>query len=236
VPLPYPSSADDGRHRGVERRPERRLQPDTEQDPGQITEPSAETDAEHNAEIDPDLEPADPRPRWPAPRLASLVGAVAVGGVLGAEARYGLGLALPHGPTQWPWSTLLINLTGCVLIGILMVIITELVDAHPLVRPLLGVGFLGGYTTFSTYTVDTLNLAGTGHMPLAVGYVLATPILAVLGAAAGAAATRAIATRLEAGKDRFTQPDSVAGESNSAAEVEEAAGQPTPRSPEQEMR
>ncbi|MEU7810829.1 CrcB family protein [Pseudonocardia sp. NPDC049154] len=117
--------------------------------------------------------------------------AVAVGGIAGAEGRYGLGLALPHGPSQWPWSTLPVSISGCVLTGVLMVVITELIDAHPLLRPMLGVGVLGGYTTFSTYTVDVLNLAQAGRWPLALGYGGATPVLAVVAAAAGAALARA---------------------------------------------
>ena len=82
--------------------------------------------------------------------MFSLVATVAVGGVAGAEARFGLHAALPHDSTQLPLATLLVNLSGCLLIGMLMVLVTELVDAHPLIRPLLGIGVLGGYTTFST--------------------------------------------------------------------------------------
>jgi fluoride exporter len=145
------------------------------------------------SDIDPDLEPAEQSRRWRDPRLPTLVAAVAVGGLIGAEARYGLGVALPHGPSQWPWATLLTNISGCFLIGVLMVVIIELVDAHPLARPLLAIGFLGGYTTFSTYTVDVVTLAHAGRWPLAVGYLVVTPVFAVLAAAAGAAATRTIA-------------------------------------------
>jgi CrcB protein len=130
-----------------------------------------------------------------------MVSAVAVGGIAGAEARYGLGLALPHRPSQWPWSTLLINVSGCVLIGVLMVVITELVHAHPLTRPLLGVGVLGGYTTFSTYAVDVLNLAQAGRWPLALGYGVATPVLAVLAAAAGALARAGAGPKQDRGKE-----------------------------------
>ncbi|MFR9806701.1 fluoride efflux transporter CrcB [Pseudonocardia sp. RS010] len=231
MPLPYPSSGDDGQHR----RAERELPPGTEQDTEQGIEPGPVRKAEHDAEIDPDREP-EPGPRRRQPRLVTVVGAVAAGGALGAEARYGLGSALPHVPAQWPWSTLLANVTGCVLIGILMVVITELVDAHPLVRPLLGVGFLGGYTTFSTYTVDTLALARTGHLPWAIGYVVATPVLAVLGAAAGAAVARVGATRLVARDGRSARPDGVPDGRDSAAGADHAAGRPTPRSPEQERR
>ena len=87
-----------------------------------------------------------------------VLGAIAAGGVVGAEARYTLGLALPHAVGTWPWSTLLINVSGCLLIGVLMVVITELVKPHRLLRPFLGVGVLGGYTAFSTYAVDALSL------------------------------------------------------------------------------
>lgn len=158
-------------------------QPDPTGDPGQ----------QRASDVEPDLELPRAGPRRRAPRLRGLVTAVAVGGVAGAEARYGLATALPHGPSQWPWSTLAINTSGCLLIGVLMVLITELVDAHPLIRPLLGVGFLGGYTTFSTYAVDALTLAQAGRWSLAAGYVIATPVLAVLAAAGAAAATRAVA-------------------------------------------
>jgi CrcB protein len=118
------------------------------------------------------------------------VAAVAVGGALGAEARYGLALVLPHPAGAWPWSTLATNVSGCVLIGVLLVLITERWRAHPLARPLLAVGVLGGYTTFSTFAVDAVLMARAGAVGPAVGYLLATPVLAVLGVAAGALLTR----------------------------------------------
>jgi CrcB protein len=129
------------------------------------------------------------------PRRAAVLAAIAVGGVAGAEARYGLGVALPHDPGQWPWATLLVNVSGCALIGVLMVVLLELTDPHPLVRPLLGVGVLGGYTTFSTYSTDALTLLQDGHAGAAVGYVLLTPVLAVAAVAAGVGATRRVARR-----------------------------------------
>jgi CrcB protein len=120
---------------------------------------------------------------------------IAVGGVLGAEARYAVGALLPHSADGWPWSTLLINVSGCVLIGALMIVITELAHGHRLLRPFLGVGVLGGYTTFSTATVETLALAATGHPAAAIAYTVATPALAVLGCGAGVLAARLAAGR-----------------------------------------
>ena len=142
--------------------------------------------------VDPDVDVADPVERREAagPRLHAVLGAIAVGGVVGAEARYGLGVLLPHRADEWPWATLLTNVSGCLLIGVLMVVIVERVRPHPLVRPLLGVGVLGGYTTFSTYAVDTVAAVQSGRVVLAVLYAVATPLLALVAVAIGTTAIR----------------------------------------------
>jgi fluoride exporter len=120
---------------------------------------------------------------------------IAAGGVLGAEARYAVGAMLPHTPDAWPWSTLLVNLSGCVLIGVLMVVIIELMYGHRLLRPFLGVGVLGGYTTFSTATVEVLSLVTAGRPGTAAGYLVATPVLSVLACGIGVVGTRMLAGR-----------------------------------------
>lgn len=120
------------------------------------------------------------------PRHWDLVLATALGGVLGAEGRYALGLAVPHAVGRFPWSTVIINVSGCLLIGVLMVILVELTSPHRLVRPFLGVGVLGGYTTFSTFAVDTEKLLLEHRPGLATGYVAVTVLL---GAAAVWAST-----------------------------------------------
>ena len=142
--------------------------------------------------VDPDVDVADPVERREAagPRLHAVLGAIAVGGVVGAEARYGLGVLLPHRADEWPWATLLTNVSGCLLIGVLMVVIVERIRPHPLVRPLLGVGVLGGYTTFSTYAVDTVAAVQSGRVVLAVLYAVATPLLALVAVATVPIATR----------------------------------------------
>jgi CrcB protein len=124
-----------------------------------------------------------------------VLAAIAAGGVLGAEARYAIGALLPHTRDAWPWSTLLINVSGCVLIGALMVVIIELAYGHRLLRPFLGVGVLGGYTTFSTASVEALSLVDAGRPGAALGYVVATPVLAVLGCGIGVVSTRLLAGR-----------------------------------------
>jgi CrcB protein len=110
-----------------------------------------------------------------APALA----AVAAGGAAGALGRYGLGLAFPHGTGTFPWATFTINVTGCLLIGALIVLVTEWRAAHPIVRPLLGTGVLGGYTTFSTYAVDAHQMLGAGRISAAAAYVVGTLVAAV---------------------------------------------------------
>jgi CrcB protein len=111
--------------------------------------------------------------------------AAAAGGVLGSLARWGVGEALPHDAGSWPWATLLVNLTGCLALGVL---IAALFARHPgaaLLRPFLGTGVLGGYTTFSTFAVDTVQLADGGDAVGAVGYVVASVVGGVLAAAVG---------------------------------------------------
>jgi len=93
---------------------------------------------------------------------------IAVGGAIGALARYGVGLALPHDTATFPLGTFLINVVGCLLIGALIVVITEWRRAHPLVRPFVVTGFLGGFTTFSTYAVDSEQLLAAGHVGTAL--------------------------------------------------------------------
>jgi CrcB protein len=141
----------------------------------------------------------EPRRRAVAGFPLEVLAAIAVGGVIGAEARFGLGLWWPHVPGGWPWATLVINTTGCVLIGALMVVLLEVVTPHRLARPLLGVGVLGGYTTFSTYSVEVLQLVGAGRAGAAAGYLVVTPVAAVSGCALGMAVTRVLCGRARSG-------------------------------------
>ena len=125
------------------------------------------------------------------PRL-DVLAVIAGGGVLGAEARYGVSVMVPHTPTAFPWSTLLTNAAGCVLIGVLMVVITEVTTPHRLAGPFLGVGVLGGFTTFSTYAVDAQQLL-VGQRPVtALVYLGGTVVAALAGVLLGMTATRTV--------------------------------------------
>jgi CrcB protein len=125
-------------------------------------------------------------------RDPTVLAVIALGGIFGAESRYGVSLALPRGPEQLPVGTWLVNTSGCFLIGVLMVVVSELTAPHPLVRPFLGVGVLGGFTTFSTATVEVQQLAQHGRAALALGYLLGTVTGALLAVAAGTATTRTL--------------------------------------------
>lgn len=125
--------------------------------------------------VDPDIDPRDPAQRPEALRW-DLLAAIAVGAILGAEARYGVASAWPHHDQQFPWSTLLINTSGCLLIGVLMAVLAQLPAPHRLTRPFLGVGVLGGYTTYSAFAVEVQRLLS--HRPLMALYYAAATVLA----------------------------------------------------------
>lgn len=112
---------------------------------------------------------------WP------VVAVVAVGGAIGASARYGASLIWPTTPGTFPTTTLLVNVVGCALMGVFMVILTEVWTAHRLVRPFFGTGVLGGFTTFSTYAVDIERLVDDGHARTGLAY-LGLTLLAALAA------------------------------------------------------
>ncbi|HEY8472668.1 MAG TPA: CrcB family protein [Natronosporangium sp.] len=144
-----------------------------------------------------DPAPNEPRPRRPGPPRNlrwDAFGAVALGGVLGAAARYGVGLAWPAPPDSFPWATFTVNVTGCALIGVLMGVL-ELIDAHPLIRPFAGTGILGGYTTFSSYAIDIERLVAAGAPRTGLLYLVATPLAAIAAVWVTAVLTRAAVGR-----------------------------------------
>ncbi|NUP47931.1 MAG: CrcB family protein [Catenulispora sp.] len=128
--------------------------------------------------VDPDT--AKPAPRTRTPRR--VLAAIAAGGSLGGPARYGLGLAFPTAPHTFPATTFAINALGSFVLALLLVFILDLWPPTTYVRPFLCVGFLGAFTTFSTWMVDTDRLISAGAWGTAAGYLLGS-------LAAGVAAT-----------------------------------------------
>lgn len=124
----------------------------------------------------------------PITRLRAL--AVLVGGAAGALARAGAEHAVPARPGQWPWATLAVNLLGSLVLAWLTTRVTEMVAPTRYVRLLVGTGFCGALTTFSTFQVETLRLAKDGHAQLAAGYAAASLALGMLVAVAATVAAR----------------------------------------------
>jgi CrcB protein len=143
--------------------------------------------------VDPDVDLSLPAQRGElSQRPGPLLAAIAVGGAVGACGRYGAALLWPTAAGSFPVTTLVVNVLGCAAIGLLMVTVVELGSAHPLVRPFLGTGVLGGFTTFSTYAVDVERLVDDGRAGLALAY-LALTVTAALGAVwLSATATRRV--------------------------------------------
>ncbi len=123
--------------------------------------------------VDPDVVAAD----LPSRRIWDIVAVVALGGALGGAAREAVNLALAG--HLFPWATLTVNVIGSLLIGVLMVHVINHPE-HRYLRPFLGVGVLGGFTTFSAYAVETRGLLVDGEIPLALLYIFGSLLLAFL--------------------------------------------------------
>jgi len=111
--------------------------------------------------------------------------AAALGGALGALARWGVAEALPREPGGWPWATLLVNVVGCLVLGVLIGRVLDRSPGSAWLRPFLATGVLGGFTTFSAFAVETVQLAEAGRVGTAAGYVLVSVAGGVLAAALG---------------------------------------------------
>ena len=120
----------------------------------------------------------------------SLILSVAGGGALGSLLRFLVGRLLPTAPAAMPWSTLGINVAGSFALGLLAGVSFARPDASPALRAFLGVGLLGGFTTFSTFSVETITLAQSASLMKAGAYVVGSVVLAVLAAGLGFSLTR----------------------------------------------
>jgi CrcB protein len=137
--------------------------------------------------VDPDVEPGASA-RW------DVLVAIALGGALGSLGRWQLGrLLVDAGP--FPWATFAENVSGSFVLGALVVLAFDRWPRSRYLRPFLGVGVLGGFTTFSTYALDVRTLVVDDRPWLAVAYLLATLAAGLVAALLGmAAARRAVTT------------------------------------------
>ena len=147
--------------------------------------------------VDPDVTPDDVETSAADHALVrdrlDVLGVIALGGALGAAARHLAGEAWPHPPGAVPWATLGVNVTGSFLLGLLMFYVSDVWPPRRYVRPFLGVGVLGGFTTFSAYALETRALLAGGHLGAALAYLVGTLVLALGAVVAGAVVGRVVA-------------------------------------------
>jgi fluoride exporter len=118
---------------------------------------------------------------------------ISLGAILGANARYWLGgWAAERFGTTFPYGTLIINLTGSLALGFFITLVTDRFLVDPRWRLLIAIGFLGAYTTFSTYTYESVNMLLNGQVWLGLVNLFGSSILGALAVTAGILLGRAL--------------------------------------------
>jgi CrcB protein len=130
--------------------------------------------------------------RWAQPDVLAVI---AVGGMLGATARFKLAEALPTDAGRFPWATFWTNLSGSFVLGFLLILLLERFPPTRYVRPFLATGILGAYTTMSTYMVEIALLFKDGHVATGFLYGLGSLVAGLVLAYAGIVAARLIPQR-----------------------------------------
>ena len=170
-------------------------------------DPDRTPPAHERLPIDPDLEPGEPD-RGPEhagagvapPRSAtrtrraepSVLAAIALGGALGAPARYGVAQIIHVAANTFPWATFWTNISGSFALGLILVLILERFPPTRYLRPFVATGFLGAYTTYSTFAVETDLLIKDGHAGTGLAYAGASVVAGLAAVWAGIVATRTI--------------------------------------------
>ena len=120
---------------------------------------------------------------------------VALGGALGATCRYGVQIATMHvGSGQFPWGTFTVNVAGSFILGVLAAVMTFTWSPSPELRAFLIVGLLGGFTTFSAFSLDVAVLIDKDRLSLAAVYLIGTVAISIVGLFAGLKLTRMVLT------------------------------------------
>jgi CrcB protein len=121
-----------------------------------------------------------------------MVFAVGVGGGLGALARYYIAGTIQSAATVFPWGIFIVNITGGLLMGMIVEASALKLNLSPELRAFLTVGILGGYTTFSTFSLDSALLLQKGEYAQAAAYVIGSVVLSIVALFAGLWIVRAI--------------------------------------------
>lgn len=117
-----------------------------------------------------------------------------IGGAAGGSLRFVLGEAFPDTARAVPWTTFTINIAGAYVLAVLLVLATEALLPHPLLRPALGTGVLGAFTTFSTFVVAADRMLLVERWPTAAGYVLGSTLVGLVAAGLGLLTGRVVVT------------------------------------------
>jgi fluoride exporter len=160
---------------------------------------------------DPDEPPRRRAPsRWPRLSVGVLL-AVFVGGIVGGLARYGIGLAAPAPANEFPWDVFAVNVGGAYALALVLVLVLEVLRPTRYVRPALGTGFMGAFTTFSSLATATDHLLAHARPGLAVGYVVGSVFGGLAAASFGLVTGRAISAnhhrRSDIGRSRGSDPE-----------------------------
>jgi CrcB protein len=121
-----------------------------------------------------------------------MLGAIALGGALGAPARYGVAQLVGSGANGFPWATFWTNISGAFLLGLILALVLERFPPTRYLRPFVATGFLGAFTTYSTFAVETDLLVKDGHLTVAVTYATATFLTGFAAAWCGILAARSL--------------------------------------------
>jgi CrcB protein len=135
--------------------------------------------------------PIDPEVVERGRRDRLVVAAISLGAMPGAATRYGLSRAIASPAGTFPWATFWTNVSGSLVLGFLLVLLVERYPSDRYVRPFAATGFLGAYTTFSTFSVEADLLVKDGHAAIAFTYVLASLVVGLAAVVAGVVTARA---------------------------------------------
>ncbi len=141
-----------------------------------------------------DAPAATPR-KWRRPPLhPGTIAAIALGGAAGTLSRFELTRLIPTTTNGFPWATFAANITGAFLVGLVIVLVLDRLPPTRYIRPLLGTGFCGGLTTFSTLVVEIDLLVKSGHVGIAIAYLAASLGAGMAAVWAGMSLARVSAT------------------------------------------
>jgi CrcB protein len=154
----------------------------------------------HQLPVDPDrpasrdAPTATPRKWRRAPLHPGTIAAISLGGAVGTLGRVELTRLIPTTTNGFPWATFAANITGAFLVGLVIVLVLDRLPPTRYVRPLLGTGFCGGLTTFSTLVVEVDLLVKSGHVGMAIAYLAASLGAGMAAVWAGMSLARVSAT------------------------------------------